>query len=68
MSSPEDYSPSPLRTSLSRTASIGGDKSRSRSMLTKDMSIDEGDALKKISEEVEINYNYVTMCNYIFIA
>lgn len=53
MSSPEDYSPSPLRTSLSRTASIGGDKSRSRSMLTKDMSIDEGDALKKISEEAD---------------
>lgn len=28
------------------------DKSRSRSYLNKDISIDEGDALKKISEEV----------------
>lgn len=37
---------------MSRSGSIAGEKSRSRVNLKKDISMDEGDALKKISEEV----------------
>ncbi len=51
MSSPEDRSPI-SRNNVSRSGSIIGEKSRSRSNLKKDISIDEGDALKKISEMV----------------
>lgn len=58
MSSPEDTStyldPSTYSKSLPRSFSHSMDKSRSRSYL-KDISIDEGDALKKISEEVNGN-------------
>ena len=55
MSSPEDRSPI-SRSNVSRSSSIVGEKSRSRSNLKKDISIDEGDALKKISEEVLQSY------------
>lgn len=55
MSSPEEgisyLNVSPQRK-LGRSTSLIGDKSRSRSFLTKDISMDEGDALKKISQEV----------------
>ena len=60
MSSPEEGSPylaggggSPVSRGISRSGSLTMDKSRSRSYLTKDISLDEGDVLKKISEEVE---------------
>ena len=51
-SCPEEKSPPISRSNVSRSSSIVGEKSRSRSNLKKDISIDEGDALKKISEEV----------------
>jgi hypothetical protein len=57
MSSPEEGSSylgsgSPSNRGLSRSGSVSMEKSRSRSYLTKDISVDEGDVLKKISEEV----------------
>lgn len=55
MSSPEESNSylgggSPHNQGISRSGSIGGH--RSRLHLTSDISLDEGDVLKKISEEV----------------
>lgn len=69
MSSPDESSHyldvSSHHKGLSRSGSLSMDKSRSRSYLTKDISIDEGDALKKISEEVLLGGNLCKLDNFV---